>query len=70
MAIKERWGVFAWKSWAENTVADVHNAFTSKEEARRYASEVINPNDWDGVVIVPEERFAECWRLIGAEVVA
>lgn len=64
----ERWGVFAWSTISESTIAHVNNAFGTQKEARDYAA-TLNRNAYDSVVICSEEHFDECWKLIGAIVV-
>lgn len=71
-----KWGVFLW--WTDNgrTSAQINNTLPSKAEARKWLEAKINESAelfegsifYDGMVIVPEEHFDECWRLIGATV--
>lgn len=64
----ERWGVFAWMANGGHMLADIHNTYSSKQEAADYAA-TLNRELYDGVVVCSEDHFDECWKLIGATVV-
>lgn len=62
----ERWGVYAWTMLEDKTLADIHNAFTSQQEAVEEAKRV--RDIYDSVVVVPERYFPQAWEMIGAVV--